>query len=154
MTPSADLVEWLRWWEGLPGGLPALEAYADSAGVWTIGYGHTGEDVNIHQKISPQTADAMLYGDLLDRNGTIQDMVVVPIEQYRYDALTSFAFNLGAGALAGSSLLRYVNATLWDKAALEFPKWDHAGGMVNAGLLKRRVAEMHMFQSGDYSGRP
>lgn len=153
MTPSANLMEFLRGWEGLPGGLPALNAYDDGTGVWTIGYGHTR---GVHQRdtITAETAEALLASDLAPIADQVDQMVRVRVPQNEYDALCSFAFNLGAQALRGSTLLLCVNRNDPVAAAGQFTKWDHAGGKELAGLLKRRTAEQHMFSDGDYSARP
>ncbi|HUZ96729.1 MAG TPA: lysozyme, partial [Edaphobacter sp.] len=69
------------------------------------------------------------------------------IFQHHFDALVDFVFNLGCARLLGSTLLRHVNAGEFDLAAPQFLLWDHAGGIVVQGLLKRRQAEMALFQS-------
>jgi lysozyme len=63
----------------------------------------------------------------------------------QFDALVSFAFNLGVGALAHSTLLHYVNQEMFTVAADQFPRWDYAGGHESAGLQKRRLAERTLF---------
>jgi lysozyme len=153
LQPSPALLDFLRGWEGV-GGKPVLSAYVDSVGVLTIGYGHTGHDVKLGDRITEEDAEELLLEDVGSRNPGIARLIRVPLDQNRYDALVSFAYNLGTGALAGSTLLRCVNASDFKAAALEFPKWSHAGGMELAGLLKRRVAELHIFTAGDYSARP
>lgn len=153
MIPSAALLDFLKGWEG-SNGYPVLETYIDSAGVATIGFGHTGPDVKLSDRITPIQATAMLQHDLDETAFGVDAAVRIPLAQNQYDALCSFAFNLGVHALAGSTLLRYVNAAQFDAAAAQFPRWDYAGGKENAGLLKRRVAEQHIFADSDYSARP
>jgi GH24 family phage-related lysozyme (muramidase) len=73
--------------------------------------------------------------------------VKVSVTQNQFDALVDFVFNLGQGKFAGSTLLRGLNAGDFSGAAAEFVKWDHAGGQVVPGLLRRRLAEAQLFQS-------
>lgn len=73
--------------------------------------------------------------------------------QDEFDALVDFAFNLGIGALAGSTLLKKLNAGDIEGAADEFLKWDHAGGKVLAGLTKRRQGERALFLLGAHFGK-
>ena len=71
----------------------------------------------------------------------------VPLTQGEFDALTDFVFNCGCGAFAGSTMLRLLNAGDYQSAAGQFDLWDHAGGQVVAGLLRRREAETRELQS-------
>lgn len=71
--------------------------------------------------------------------------VKVPLSQGQFDALTSFTFNLGAGALASSTLLKKLNAGDCAGAQKEFGRWVHAGGEVLQGLVRRRAAEAKLF---------
>lgn len=155
MTPSDDLMGFMRGWEGR-GGKPALGAYWDAIGkVWTIGYGHTGHDTGIGRTITADDAEQILVADMATPVDMVGRMVLIPLEQCQFDALCAFAFNVGSGALHSSTLLRLVNAASLDQAALQFTRWDHdhAGNEVG-GLYKRRVAEQRMFIDGDYSMRP
>jgi len=74
------------------------------------------------------------------------------LQQNEFDALVDFVFNLGRGAFAGSTLLKNLNAGQFDAAATQFDLWDHAGGQVVAGLLRRRQAEQAMFQGQPAGG--
>ena len=121
-----------------------LEAYQDSVGVWTIGYGHT-EGVKKGDKISADQADALLMHDLAIFQRGVNRAVNVPLTQGQFDALVSFAFNLGVGALQGSTLLRKLNAG--SDASGEFERWVYAGGGKLAGLVRRREAERALFVS-------
>ena len=121
-----------------------LEAYQDQVGVWTIGWGHTG-NVYAGQEITQDEADALLETDLTKFENGVSNLVKVPITDNQFAALVSFAFNLGLGALGGSTLLKLVNAQDIDGASLEFLKWDHAGGKPSDGLLRRRTAESMLF---------
>ena len=87
----------------------------------------------------------------------VNDLVAVPINQDQFDALVSFAFNLGAGNLKQSTLLRKVNARDFAGAAQEFQRWNKGGGKVLPGLTRRRACEGLLFQSipdKNYDGIP
>jgi lysozyme len=122
-----------------------LSAYADQGGVWTIGYGHTGPGVHAGLTITQDQADIFLQSDTAGAVACVNKLVTGPIVQCQFDALVDFAFNLGCACLATSTLLRAVNAGDFAGAANEFLRWDHVGGMVVPGLLRRRQAESQMF---------
>lgn len=126
-----------------------LSAYQDEAGVWTIGYGHTGPDVTAGLKITESQAQELLSQDISAAADFVNKVVMVPLSQSEFDALVDFVFNVGRGAFKGSTMLRRLNAGDFSGAAAQFQKWDHAGGKVVAGLLRRRVAEEAMFQADD-----
>jgi len=121
-----------------------LTAYQDSAGVWTIGYGHTA-DVQPGDSCTQQQATAWLAEDIQWAAHAVNQYVTVPLTQGQFDALTDFTFNLGVGSLVHSTLLRLLNASDYAGAGAEFPKWNMAGGHVLAGLVARRAAEQAMF---------
>jgi lysozyme len=123
-----------------------LKSYLCPAGVWTIGYGHTA-GVRKNQIITSDQASAMLMSDLLQFERAINAMVAVPLKQGQFDALVSFAFNLGSGALASSTLLRKLNSGDFKGAADEFLRWNKAGGKVLEGLVRRRAAERQLFDA-------
>jgi lysozyme len=76
----------------------------------------------------------------------VRTLVKVELEQCRFDALVSFAYNCGIGNLKSSTLLRKVNRGDFAGAAREFGKWNKAGGRVLKGLTRRRAAEATLFQ--------
>jgi lysozyme len=112
---------------------------------WTIGWGHTGDDVEEGDTISQEQADELLEEDLIDAEDAVDKLVDVAINENQHAALVSFVFNCGEEALETSHLLKHVNAEEWEKAADEFLKWDHQGGIVVPGLLRRRNAERELF---------
>ena len=122
-----------------------LTAYLDSVGVATIGYGHT-KGVKMGDTCTQAQADAWLSEDLKDAEECVKAAVTVPMTQHEFDALVSFTFNLGCGNLRKSTLLRLLNNSDHDGAALEFRRWDKAGGQVLAGLTRRRDAESRLFE--------
>lgn len=123
-----------------------LQAYLDSVGVPTIGYGHT-HGVTMGMTCTQEQADAWLQEDVQGAVQAVNNLVIVPLTQQQFDALVDFTFNLGAGALQQSTLLRLLNSGNYQGAAGEFEKWDKAGGKVLPGLLRRRQAERDIFNT-------
>jgi lysozyme len=122
-----------------------LKAYKCPAGVWTIGFGHTG-NVKEGQVITQVQADALFDKDVQKFVEGVNKLVKVEINQNQFDALVSFTYNLGIGALKKSTLLQYVNKKQFDKAANEFDRWNKAGGKVLKGLVNRRNSEEALFE--------
>ena len=125
------------------------ESYQDIAGVWTIGYGHTGPEVGPDQKISQKEADALLERDLKTFENAVDRAVKAPLNQNEFDALVSFAYNVGAGALRSSTALKRLNRGNRLGAADALTWWNKAtvGGVLRevAGLTRRRAAEKALF---------
>lgn len=128
-----------------------LSAYQDSVGVWTIGYGHT-VGVKKGDKITQAKADKMLSEDLAIYEQGVQSMVKRTLTQGQFDALVSFSFNVGLGALGRSTLLRLLNSGDWQAASQQFARWNKAGGRILTGLTRRREAERKLF-CGDNSSQ-
>ena len=139
MKTSQAGIDLIKSFEGL-----YLNAYEDVVGIWTIGYGHTG-DVQSGETISEEEAEMLLAGDLEESEEAVERYVTVDLEQHEFDALVSFTFNCGAGALKSSTLLKLLNNGNRQGAAAQFLRWDKAGGKRVAGLTRRRKAEMEMF---------
>lgn len=125
-----------------------LEAYQDQGGVWTIGYGHT-QGVKQGDTCTPEQADTWLREDITGAEDCVDRLVKASLTQGQFDALADFVFNLGCASLAGSTLLRCLNAGQLHEAALEFLRWDHVGGAEVKGLMRRRKAEVELFQRAD-----
>lgn len=144
MTYSKTGIQLTEQFEGC-----RLTAYQDQVGRWTIGYGHTA-GVKPGDTCSMQQAEVMLYADIAWAVTFVNHVVTIPsLTQGEFDALVDFTFNLGSGSLQHSSLLSLVNQGNFEAAAQEFDKWDHAGGQVVAGLLRRRQAEENEFNGGN-----
>ena len=139
LSTSAAGVELIKRFEGL-----RLNSYRDAVGVWTIGYGHT-KTAKAGQLITADEAHQLLIQDVIDHEAHIKRLVRVPLLQQEFDALSSWVFNLGGGALAGSTLLRKLNAGDYAGAANELTRWDKAGGKVLTGLTIRRNAERDLW---------
>jgi len=125
-----------------------LDAYPDPAtggDPWTIGYGHTGPDVRQGLMITAETAEELLRLDCAKFEDCVTDAVEVELAQHQFDALVSFAFNLGCGALMASTLLKLLNAGNFAAAEAQFTRWNRAAGKVMGGLTRRRLAEAEMF---------
>ena len=132
-------VKLIKEFEGL-----RTSSYDDGGGVQTIGYGHTGEGVD-QGNISEAEAEELLRADLETAENAIESLVEVPLKQSEFDALVSFVFNVGQGALAKSTLLKKLNAGDKAGAAREFAKWKYAKGKELSGLKRRRAAEKQLF---------
>lgn len=128
-----------------------LTAYQDSVGVWTIGYGHT-YGVYAEMTITEQQAEDYLRADLGTSESAVNRLITCAINQNQFDALVSFAFNLGLGNFTSSTLLKKLNTGDITSAANEFEKWVKAGGEVLEGLVRRRAAEKELFLKGTVSG--
>ena len=135
-----------------------LEAYKCPAGIWTIGYGHTSAagapEVKPGMVITKQEANDILIRDLVKYENAVDRLVKVPLTQNQFDALVSFAFNVGEGALAKSTLLKKLNAGNYDAVPAELMKWTKGGGKELPGLVRRRRAEAAMWRGVDERGKP
>lgn len=143
MRISDKGIELIKHFEGC-----SLTGYLDPVGVPTIGYGHT-ITAQVGAVIDQEWAEKLLRGDLRRFELGIDTMVAVPLTQGQYDALVSFAFNLGLGNLSRSTLLKILNMGNYEAAAKEFPRWNKAGGKVLRGLTRRREAEKQLFLTGE-----
>ena len=127
--------------------------YLCPAGIPTIGYGATyypnGKRVTLQDAaITEQQAEEMLVSMLKTYEQSVDSFTRDDINQNQFDALVSFAYNLGAKNLQGSTLLKKVNANPNDVAIkLEFLKWNKAAGKVLSGLTKRRQEEADLYFS-------
>lgn len=122
--------------------------YMCPAGYPTIGYGHLITEANKEQFLDGVDEDEAL--DLLRQDVAVAERAVlrlinVPLTQGQFDALVSFTFNLGSGALQRSTLRRKVNREEHEDAPREFMRWVWAGGKKLNGLVKRRSAEAEMY---------
>jgi lysozyme len=131
----------IKKWEGL-----RLKSYRCSAGVLTIGFGHTGPDVIEGMEIDLDEADAMLWSDMWEASDCIDTYVEVPISDQQKAALISFVFNLGCGNFRNSSMLRLLNSSQYEAAAQQFNRWTKAAGKELPGLVARRADERGLFE--------
>ena len=144
MGGEQKALEIIKKYEGL-----RLEAYLCPAGKPTIGWGHT-HGVKLGQKISVAQAEVFLDHDYQEARDVVTRLVRVPLNENQVGALVSFVFNLGAGNLSVSTLLKKINRQDFIGAAKEFDKWVYA--TVNGvkqklnGLIARRAAERALFE--------
>lgn len=114
--------------------------------VWTIGYGHT-HNVREGDCCTMDDAERFLNEDVRMSVDAVSNFAHIPLTQNQFDALVSFTFNIGAGALATSTLLKKLNAGDISGAAAEFAKWDKQAGVELMGLRRRREAERDHFNA-------
>lgn len=139
MKTSDKGLELIKRYEGC-----VLKAYKCPAGVWTIGYGHT-KTARPGMKITLRVAQELLQSDLQVFEEAVNSLVDIDVTQNEFDALVSFTYNVGSGALRQSTLLRVLNEGYKIKAANEFLKWTKAAGRTLPGLVARRSAERMLF---------
>ena len=132
MKISEEGIELLKKFEGCK-----LEAYQDSVGVWTIGYGHT-KGVYKGMTISQDDAEEMLEEEMEEYEGYIEEYVEVPLSQNEFDALVCWVYNLGPTNLRNSTLLMVLNQSKFDEVPEQIKRWNKAGGEVLKGLVSRR----------------
>lgn len=143
METSQAGVDLVKSFEGF-----STTPYKCPAGVLTIGYGHTGADVTPGIRIDPQQAEILLRKDLKEAEKAVAEKVKIPLNQVQFDALVSFTFNVGSGALSTSTLLKRLNAgeDPGTVAKEELPRWNKGdGGKVLEGLTRRRLSEVDLF---------
>jgi lysozyme len=139
-------IEMIKTFEGF-----RAAPYKCSAGVPTIGYGATfypgGKKVTMTDKaITEEQAVELLANMLVSFEKYVDSYCIDTITQNQFDALVSFAYNLGPANLKASTLLKKVNANPNDESIkLEFMKWVKAGGKTLKGLVRRREAEADLY---------
>jgi len=124
--------------------------YMDVAGFPTIGYGHR----LLHPESFPNGIDEaqaanLLASDVRDAEQAVERLVKVTLTQGQFDALVDFCFNLGAGRLASSTLLKDLNCGRYDDAAGQLLLWDHAAGKEFPALKARREAEVELWKNAE-----
>lgn len=132
-----------RKFEGL-----RLKTYSDSAGNPTIGYGHKlGRGESYPNGINEGQAESLLQNDLQTAEKSVRDLVKVPLSDNQFLALRDWVFNLGAGKVAGSTLLQKLNAGDYGAVPQELTRWIYAGGKPSSDLEVRRAAEAQLWES-------
>ena len=150
LSISANGVNFIKKGEGF-----RANAYQDSIGIWTIGYGTTAysfddddewEDLIMQAPISESKAEELLRQHIINNvQGYIYGLVKVDLTQGEFDALVSFIYNVGSGNFQSSTMLQILNKEDYEGAVNQFPRFNKAGGTVLAGLTKRRHEEMELF---------
>ena len=124
------------------------EIYICPGGRPTIGYGHVvreDERERFTDGIDEATAEDLLRRDVETAERAVLRQIRVPLEDGQFDALVSFAFNLGGGALQRSTLRRKANREEHGAVPTEFRRWVWAGGRKLRGLVRRREAEAGLY---------
>lgn len=146
LTPSRAAFETIKHFESCE-----LTAYPDpgtGGDPWTVGWGSTGPGIRKGVVWTQQQADDRLRDDVNSFAVGVQKLVDgSQTTQSEFDALVSFAYNVGLGALEKSTLLKKHRAGDKDGAAAEFARWDKAGGRVLKGLTRRRAAEAGLYRN-------
>ena len=147
MQTSQAGIDLIKEFEGF-----RADAYLCPAGVWTIGYGHT-EGVKPGNYVSRERGEELLREDLAYFEAAVSDLIATPLSQNEFDALVSFTYNCGVGALAESTLRKRLNAGEAKCKVFqeELPKWVKAGSETLPGLVRRREAEVELACKG-YTG--
>ena len=117
--------------------------YADHKG-WSIGYGHLIKSGENLPTVTQDQARTLLMFDIAWAQDAVSSAITVPLTQNQFNALTSFCYNVGAGAFKKSTLVKRINAN--DPGAIdEFSRWIFASGQPNAALQARRASEAQQF---------
>lgn len=145
MKVSQSCLDMIKHHEGV-----RLKPYQDPIGLWTVGVGHLiGDGKTLpddwNRTFTMEEVDELLAKDLARFERGVERLCPVGLDGGRFDALVSFAFNVGLGNLQRSSLRMKHNRSEFDQAADEFLKWNKAGGKVWAGLTKRRRDERALY---------
>ena len=146
-----SLFSFLRYLE--EGNIPALTAYQDSGGVWTIGYGSIynfdeSRKVMQNDTIDAATAERWLEQEANEKLNYVQSLINVPVTNNQLVALGSFTYNVGDTAFADSTLLKLLNnGADISTVADQFDRWIYDNGKIVNGLINRRKAEKNLFLS-------
>lgn len=128
-----------------------LKSYVCPAGKLTVGIGHTGPDVKPGMVITEDDAYRLLDSDLKTTYDAIEKLVKVKLNDNQYAALVIFVFNIGIGAFKASSLLRFLNAGMYDAVPEQMKRWNKIteGGekVISMGLTNRRKQEIELWNS-------
>ena len=125
--------------------LKAYHGAADPPGVWTIGWGHTGTDVQKGMVITEGRAEVLFDQDVEWAVDYVNSKIKVTTTQAQFDAMVSLVFNIGVGGFRTSTVLRLHN-TNWDfGACAAFLMWHKSAGKKRRGLLRRRCMEAALY---------
>lgn len=130
-----------------------LEAYVCSSGQLTIGFGHCGPDVHEGQTITSVEAKDLLAVDVAKFEEGISHLIKRKLKQSHFDALVSWAFNIGLGNVESSTLRRRMNQSQDQTIRIieeELPRWNKGPDGPLEGLTRRRKAEVQLAQRGIY----
>lgn len=140
MNISLNGLAYIKGWEKL-----RLNRYLDEGGKPTIGYGHLIKTFESYDTITEAEANTILLKDLETAISAVNKGVKVKITQGNFDALVSFAFNVGAGGFLSSTLLKLLNKGDISGAKAQFGRWIYIGSKQSAGLINRRAGDAQLF---------
>ena len=146
MKISNNGLELIKQFEGL-----SLKPYLDAVNIPTIGFGSTyyedGTKVTLKDKPITEERATQLLEFIANKTfgENINKVVKVPLNQNQFDALVSFAYNIGNKNFNWSTLLKKLNLSDYEGASSEFLRWNQANGKVLQGLNKRRLKEKELF---------
>lgn len=143
-------------WEGR-----RSRAYLDTGGKLTIGIGHLltkserqsgkiilpNETIKYADGLTDDQINRLFLFDLRRALGAVSGLVKVPLTQYQFDALVSFAFNAGVGAFQESTLLKILNKGQFDQVPEQMLRWVWDNGVKSNGLLNRRNDEVSLWNN-------
>jgi GH24 family phage-related lysozyme (muramidase) len=153
MTPGVSCTKIIQQFEGCAKRRSdgSFEAYPDpgSGGdPWTIGWGSTGADIKKGVVWTQAQCDERFAQHLAEfGEGVAAAIGNAPTTQHQFDAMVSFAYNVGLANLRSSTLLKKHKAGDYAGAAAEFARWNKAAGKVLPGLTRRRAAEAALYAS-------
>lgn len=146
MKISNNGIELIKQFEGL-----SLNPYLDAVNIPTIGFGSTyyedGTKVTLKDKPITEERATQLLEFIANKtfSENINKVVKVPLNQNQFDALVSFAYNIGNKNFNWSTLLKKLNQSDYEGASLEFGRWNQASGKILSGLVLRRQKEKELF---------
>ena len=168
MKMSDKGIEWLKRLEGSVKVNGKHVIYDDATGKpvpadvplpvgATIGYGHLikpGEDFS--RGLTEQQATKLLRSDIATAEHAVQDNVTVQLSQNQYDALVSLAYNIGAGGIKNSTVIKYINnpdfhSSVYSDLETSWKAWNRTHGKVSNGLINRRQNEWSLYERGIYN---
>lgn len=138
---TQDGIDLIKRFEGF-----SSTVYICPAGYPTIGYGHLVRNSETFENISQEEAEALLRTDVESAERAVLRLIKVPLTDGQFDALVSFTYNLGSGALQCSTLRRKVNRQVHGEVPAQLVRWVWAGGRKLNGLIRRRAVEAKLYQ--------
>ncbi len=141
-SASTDAINLIKLFEGF-----SNAEYLCPASIKTIGYGHVVKDGEIFPYLTEESAHELLLDDLKIYELAVTKLIYLPLTQGEFDALVSFTYNLGVGALQRSTLRQKINRNEHDQIEKEFFRWVYIKGKISKGLINRRKAELNLYFS-------
>ena len=150
MKAGTKAIELIKRWEGCK-----LEAYQDQVGVYTIGYGATGEGIEKGSKWTQEQADKALDTRVAALAKALTKALTGATTQGQFDAFISFAYNIGFTACINSTAFKQHNKGLFKDAAIAITWWNkitlHGMKVYNEGLNRRRLDEKSVYLDAAYT---